>query len=197
MSQEKSSTPKIDRRTSANIKVTRTDVLHLFKAITKAGPGSSAGVDVLGHIDDVMNNSPAHDPASNKELFLKFFLEGWPQSSYHTRRNAGEIIQRIRAGQSIEEIHNHFQREWRKIRAANRKKERNQPEPEDKTSAEWRYWKLRRMESMPSAGHGKSLDNSHGRESEPCATTRRPSRYFLTSSSLAKSQSRREAQANG
>lgn len=164
MSVKKSSTPKIDRRTAANINITKSDVLRLYAAIQKAGAGSDASVDVLGYVDDVLDNSPSSDPASNKELFLKFFFEGWPESSLHTRRNVGEIIQRIRAGQSIEEIHAHQQQEWEMIRRANRKKERSQPEPEDRTSDAWRYWKLRRMERALRGELGKDAKSEAWQE---------------------------------
>jgi hypothetical protein len=142
--QKKSNTPGIDRRTAANMTVTRKDALMLFQAIQEASD-EGATVDILGHIDDVMDNAPSSDPASNKELFLKFFLEGWPESGTHTRRNVGEIIQRVRAGQSIEEIYAHFQQEQAKASAEKAEKERNAPEPKNWLSSEWRHWKIRQL----------------------------------------------------
>lgn len=146
MSVKKSSTPKINRRTAAQIEVTGEDALMLFKAIHAPGISSTAQIDILGYVDEVLDDAPKSDPIDNKALFLKFFPAGWDEASLHTRRNVGDIIQRVRAGQSIEEIHEYFEQMRAKHHAENEEKERNQPEPEDKTSAEWRYWKLRRIE---------------------------------------------------
>jgi hypothetical protein len=119
MSHKKSNTPAIDRRTSAKIEVTRKDVLMLFNAVNAPGINEKARIDILGFVDEVIDDAPSHDPAYNKELFLKFFPEGWQASDHHTRRNMGEIIQRLRAGQTVEDIHNNLEQrraEWHRER---------------------------------------------------------------------------------
>lgn len=146
MSRKKVTTPKIDRRTAARMEVTRSDALLLFKSINAEGVSEDAQINIIGHVDDVLNATPASDPVNDQELFLRFFLDGWQHSTRHTRTNVGEIIQRLKAKQSINEIHDHFQRERAKWSAKHQEEERNKPEPKDRTSGEWRYWKLRRME---------------------------------------------------
>lgn len=142
----KSNTPKIDRRTAARIKVTRKDAEMLFKAINQAEPGSDARIDILEYIDEVAESAPLRqDYSADRRRFVKLFLEGWPESDRFTRANVGEIIQRIRTGQTVEEIHEHLEIERRKIRDERAEKELNAPEPKDWLSAEWRYWKLRRI----------------------------------------------------
>jgi hypothetical protein len=162
--QKKSNIPKIDRRTSANIEVTRKDLLMLFNAINAPGVDNKAQVNILGYVDEVIDNSPSADPAHDKSLFLRLFPKGWQESSYHERRNMGEIIQCIRAGQSIEEIHAHFEQAWKKWRVKNEEKERNAPEPRNKLSSEWRYWKLRQMERALRGESGREAQRTARRE---------------------------------
>jgi hypothetical protein len=145
MSQTKSNTPKIDRRTAAKIEVTRKDALMLFKAINAPEVNSTARVDILEYVDEVLENAPKSDPATNKALFLKFFPTGWNEASPHTRRNVGDIIQRLRAGHSVEEIHEYFEQSRARICAEIEEKERNAPEPKNWLSPQWRYWKIRQL----------------------------------------------------
>ena len=146
MSQKKSNTAKADRRTSAKITVTRKDALMLFNAINREGISDKARIDILGYIDEVIDDAPSQDPAHNKSLFLRLFSEGWQESSRHARRNMGEIIQRLRAGQTIEEIHNAFEQERAAWRRKKEEEERSKPEPKNWLSQEWRWWKIRQLE---------------------------------------------------
>jgi hypothetical protein len=136
----------------------------LFNAINSPGVDNKAQVNILGYVDEVIDNSPSADPAHDKSLFLRLFPKGWQESSYHERRNMGEIIQRIRAGQAIEEIHERFEQAWAKSRAEAEEKERSAPEPRNKLSGEWRYWKLRQMERALRGESGREAQRTARRE---------------------------------
>jgi hypothetical protein len=71
MSQKKSNTPKIDGRTAAQTEVTRADVVMLFNSITEENGSDEARIDILGYVDEILDDAPKSDPTSNKVLFLK------------------------------------------------------------------------------------------------------------------------------
>jgi hypothetical protein len=165
MAHRKSNTEKIDRRTSAQVEITRQDALALFKAINQKGVSNEAAVDILGFTDEVMENAPSQrDPAYDQQLFVRLLVEGWPQSDAHTRRNVGEIIQRIRAGQSAEEIHQRFEQRRERRHAEQEAEILNAPEPLDQTSHEWRIWKLRNLEKAMSGTDGAAAKRQAWRE---------------------------------
>lgn len=58
-----------------------------------------------------------------------------------------EIVRRVDAGESLAEIRDERQRAMRECGERHEAEEAAKPEPKDKTSDEWRYWKLRQMEA--------------------------------------------------
>jgi alkylhydroperoxidase family enzyme len=74
------------------------------------------------------------------------------------------IIKGLREGQEPAAIATWFVRERARIRAEQEEKNRTQPEPKDKLSGEWRYWKLRRMERALRGQEGEKAQRAARRE---------------------------------
>lgn len=134
---KKSSTKKTENITA--------DARLLFQALNQPGVSEDAQVDIAQYIDDVVTSTLLSDYAHNEELFMRYFPEGWEESDQHTRRQVSGIIQKLKAGESVEEIHNDFERERAERRAQREEEQRNMPEPKNWLSSEWRYWKIRQL----------------------------------------------------
>jgi hypothetical protein len=109
-------------------------------------------VGIAQYVDDVVTSTLLSDYAHNEELFIRYFPEGWEECGVHTRRQVSGIIQRLKAGESIEEIHNDFERERDEWQAKREEELRSQPEPKNWLSSEWRYWKLRQLTDAFNSG---------------------------------------------
>jgi hypothetical protein len=141
----KSRTPRLPKlSTPANVR-------RLF-ALVNDKTQTENGLHVLAEtLDEV---APHPDPLRDFQLFRRFFTPAAEEvertrGQLYTRRfyrKAQEMLVRAAQGETLDEI----AAEWE--RAANaRMAERKQaalqaPEPKDKRSAEWRYWKLRQVE---------------------------------------------------
>jgi hypothetical protein len=94
--------------------------------------------------DNIMVASPAFD------LFPLLFVRaaaGWkgrPEPNHYTRLLG--LIRRADAGEDLDRIAAEEEARGEEKRAAMKAAELAKPEPKDKTSAEWRYWKLRQIE---------------------------------------------------
>jgi antitoxin (DNA-binding transcriptional repressor) of toxin-antitoxin stability system len=132
--------------TAHESEVTRADALLLFKLINDKAVSKDARHRLAEYVDEVLNAAPITDATNNRPLFLRGFVEGWQQVGGHSRRNVGEILQRVKSGETLESVITDFQRQMTSNEEAHRGGWLNMPEPKDKTSDEWRYWKLRRME---------------------------------------------------
>jgi len=67
------------------------------------------------------------------------------------RTQAGESLAAIHAGREAARARRHAEREAERL---------NAPEPKDKTSDEWRYWKLRRMERAFDGADGAAYEQA-------------------------------------
>ncbi len=120
------------------------DALLLFKLIHDEAISEDARRHLLEYVDDILNSASLTDAAHNKSLFLRGYVEGLEQTDSHSRRNIGEILERIKAGETLEEIIDDFNAQLQRSAEAQRVKWLTMSEPKDKTSSEWRYWTLRR-----------------------------------------------------
>lgn len=65
---------------------------------------------------------------SDEELFIRYFQKGWKEQGIHSHRRVGQIIDRLKKGESIEEIHESFERERAKHQAEREAEDKKQPE---------------------------------------------------------------------
>jgi hypothetical protein len=133
--------------TTANASgVTRADALLLFKLINDEAVSEDARRHLAEYVDDILSASEVSDLTNNKPLFLRGFAEGWPRADKYSRRNVGELLQRVKCGEALESVIADFRGQLDAGAEARLERWLTMPEPKDKTSDEWRYWKLRRME---------------------------------------------------
>jgi hypothetical protein len=125
--------------------ITRKDALRLFSLINDERLPAEARRQIGEYTDDVCTDSPLMDTWANQKLFVASLLDGWGRDAYDTRK-VEEILDRLDKGESPEAITQDFSRRLKESVARREAEERAQPEPTDKTSDAWRYWKLRRME---------------------------------------------------
>jgi hypothetical protein len=142
------------------------DAALLFKVINDPNTPDHARDEISGWADEIYNyaeNVP--DPYQDKRLFVRTFVDGMQNAprawaSRHVKR----IIKWLREGQEPAAIAAWFDRERARIAAEEEEKTRTQPEPEDRTSSEWRYWKLRRMERALRGLEGEKAQREARRE---------------------------------
>jgi hypothetical protein len=133
--------------TTANeSEVTRADALLLFKLINDEAVPEDARRHLAEYVDDILSASEVSDLTNNRPLFLRGFIEGWPRADKYSRRNVGELLQRVKCGEALASIIADFRGQLDAGAEARLERWLTMPEPKDKTSDEWRYWKLRRME---------------------------------------------------
>ncbi len=126
--------------------VTRADALLLFKLINDEAVSEDARRHLAEYVDDILSASEVSDLTNNRPLFLRGFIEGWPRADKYSRRNVGELLQRVKCGEALASIIADFRGQLDAGAEARLERWLTMPEPKDKTSDEWRYWKLRRME---------------------------------------------------
>ncbi len=158
-----------DTTTAAQSNVTRADALLLFNLINDEAVSEDARRHLTEYVDDILSAAPTSDPTTIKAQFLRHFAVGWRASGDHSRRNVGEFLCRVKRGETVESIIADFRGQLDANAAAYTERWLTMPEPKDKTSNEWRYWKLRRME--------KAFD---GEDSEAYAEAWREFRALLT-----------------
>jgi hypothetical protein len=73
-----------------------------------------------------------------------------PEPNVYTRLL--DIIRRVDAGESLAEMYAECERRHAEWKAEREAEELAKPEPKDKTSAEWRWWKLRQVEADLDSG---------------------------------------------
>lgn len=100
-----------DTTTTNESEVTRTDALLLFNLINDEAVAEDARRHLREYVDDVLNAAPITDATNNRPLFLRGFAEGWHRVSDHVRRNVGEILQRVKGGESVESVIGDFLRQ--------------------------------------------------------------------------------------
>jgi hypothetical protein len=164
------SKPKSAKQTSKTRPRTPTqlkkDAALLFKVINDPNTPDHARDEISGWADEIYNyaeNVP--DPYQDKRLFVRTFIDGMQNApranaSRHVRR----IIKWLREGQEPAAIAAWFDQERARIAAEQEAKNRTQPEPKDKLSADWRYWKLRRMERALRGQEGEKAQREARRE---------------------------------
>jgi uncharacterized protein (UPF0147 family) len=138
MTTKKNSTPQTNTRKTA---------LRLFNLLHDERVPKDARRTLMEWTDDIANDSPLTDPAQNRNLFLRAFVDGWQRpDSAHARTVMCEILSRLDASESLESIFADFDRERVEWARKAKEEERRKPEPEDKLSDAWRYWTLRKFE---------------------------------------------------
>lgn len=100
-----------DTITTNESEVTRADALLLFKLINDEAVSEDARHHLTAYVDEVLNAAPITDATNNRPLFLRGFVEGWQQVNKYARRNVGEILQRVKGGESVESVIGDFQRQ--------------------------------------------------------------------------------------
>jgi hypothetical protein len=133
---------------------------RFYRLITDDGQPEEARRDLLEWFDQMCNHAgiSLEHPAFFRRAFLMAALatEETPRKKRAKHLNAHfswqaydaiqKTLKRTQAGESLAAIYA-GREAARARRHAEREAERlNAPEPKDKTSDEWRYWKLRRME---------------------------------------------------
>jgi hypothetical protein len=145
MSQKKS-TPKPPQK-SRESKL-RSDALLLFNTIHDERISADVRNVVEEYVQDIYTDVPETWAANNKPVFVMGFIKGWQRKdTAYARRNVKEMLDRLKKGESAESIIREWEAEREESRAQAELEFLNSPEPKDKNSNEWRYWKLRQMES--------------------------------------------------
>jgi hypothetical protein len=143
----------------------RSDALLLFKTIADERIPEDARWIVQEYVQDIYSDVPETWPHNNKPLFVMGFVKGWQRKdTAHARRNVGEMLNRLKKGESAESIIEDWESQREAARAKAEVEQVNAPEPEDRNSNEWRYWKLRQMEKALSGELGKMAQREALRE---------------------------------
>jgi hypothetical protein len=141
------------------------DAALLFKTIHDERISEDVREIVQEYVQDIYSDVPETWPHNNRSLFIAGFVKGWKrQDTHHARRNVGQMLDRLKSGESAESIIE----EWEGRREANRQRSEDEmlsaPEPKDRASNEWRYWKLRRMERALRGQEGEKAQREARRE---------------------------------
>ena len=139
----------------------RRDAVRLFNIVNDQNIPLEVRHALVGYVDDVVSDAPSADWTNNRAHFLRCFIEG---ARGRLTRPVGEIIKRLHKGETAEEIIRDFECRGEATSARLQAEELAKPEPPDRTSAEWRYWKLRRMERALRGEDGPEAHESARRE---------------------------------
>jgi hypothetical protein len=136
------------------------EAARFYRLITDDGQPEEAIRDLLEWFDQMCNHTEVN--LEHPAFFPKAFLmaakgteemprrKGVKNLDAHCAWQAYDEIQktlaRTKAGESLAAIYSEREAARERRRAAREAENLNAPEPEDTTSDEWRYWKLRRME---------------------------------------------------
>ncbi len=133
---------------------------RFYRLITDDGQPEEARRDLLEWFDQMCNHAgiSLEHPAFFRRAFLMAALatEETPRKKRAKHLNAHfswqaydaiqKTLKRTQAGESLAAIYAGREAARARRQAAREAENLNAPEPEDTTSDEWRYWKLRRME---------------------------------------------------
>lgn len=121
----------------------RRDALRFFHIVNDESVPSDVRHELASYLDEVVNNAPSADWINNQARFLRCFVEsaqdGLPLL-------ISEIIRRLNRGETAEQIIRDIESRRKQVSEKCLARILAKPEPKDKTSDEWRYWKLRHME---------------------------------------------------
>ena len=150
MSQEGKTKTRASRQAATTAPNTlRRDAVRLFNIVNDQNIPPEVRHALVGYVDDVASSAVSADWTNNSAHFLR-----WSTATARARlsRAVSEIIKRLHKGETAEETIRDFEHQWAVRAASRRRAELTKPEPQDRTSAEWRYWKLRRMEQAFQSG---------------------------------------------
>jgi hypothetical protein len=120
------------------------DAELLFKVINNPATPDDAREEIVGWTDEIYNlakNVP--NPLQDKKLFVRTFVDGMQNAGRaRARQHVMRIVDGLREGQEPAAIAAWFEQERARLRAESEEEARTQPEPKDRLSDEWRYWKL-------------------------------------------------------
>lgn len=102
------------------------------------------------HVDAVMESGENLLCGINSKYFVPLFVEAVRDPGKYGRGHYGrllDLIARVDAGADLNALHDEAKRDRAASAEAYKSEELSKPEPKDKTSDEWRYWKLRQIEA--------------------------------------------------
>ncbi len=133
---------------------------RFYRLITDETQPLDARRELLEWFDQMCNHTEVN--LEHPAFFPKAFLMAAKGTEEMPRRKRGKnldarcawqaydaiqkTLARIQAGESLAAIYDAREAARARRQAAREAEQLNAPEPKDKTSDEWRYWKLRRME---------------------------------------------------
>jgi hypothetical protein len=127
-------------------------VVELFAASgSGAGNCTAGGRFLMEAADDVTTSAGEGAMLSSplSDFFIPFFVKAVRglAPDYHSLVQLKDIIKRVDAGEDLEAIAEEEKAQGGERAEAYKVEQSAKPEPKDKTSDEWRYWKLRRIEA--------------------------------------------------
>ncbi|MGA9997392.1 MAG: hypothetical protein WBP93_18380 [Pyrinomonadaceae bacterium] len=140
--------PKNTAKTkTAKERALRRDALLLFNIIHNTANSADARYELTDWATEICGQSAVILPEHYRALFIRTFIEGWkaPGSQHARRVLKTRFLDKLKSGMSLDLAYQEYKREQGEAFAARREAERNAPEPKDKTSDEWRYWKIRQL----------------------------------------------------
>ncbi len=135
----------------------RKEALLLFNLIHDESVPKDVRHEITEYVDEVISGAPSSDAVNNKPHFLRCFTES---AAGGLTYQVAEILKRLKKGETAESIIRAFDRAREEWRAEREAEMLNAPEPKDKTSDEWRYWKLRRMEQAFEGEDSEAYDRA-------------------------------------
>ena len=141
---------------------------RFHRLITDENQPEEASRDLLEWFDQMCNHTGVN--LEHPAFFRRAFLMAAKATEEMPRKKRGKSLDarcawqaydeiqktlaRIQAGESLAAIYDAREAARSARQAAREAEQLNAPEPKDKTSDEWRYWKLRRMERAFEGGDG-------------------------------------------
>lgn len=111
----------------------------------------------MEHVDAVLEGGDGLMPNPDSKYFVPLFVKAFNERGPRDRhvRKLLDLIKRVDEGADLNALRDEDERARAERSALYEAEELAKPEPKDKTSAEWRRWKLRRMKT---ALRGKDKD---------------------------------------
>lgn len=139
----------------------RRDALLLFRIVNDKNIPADVRHDLTSYVDEVVSDAPSSDWTNNQAHFLRCFMESARDG---LTQPVSEVLERLDKGESILSIMRGFRGQLEATSEEDQTHWLTMPEPEDRASAEWRYWKLRRMEKALQGENGPQAQQSAQRE---------------------------------
>jgi hypothetical protein len=142
---------KRQKRATDNASITRKDLQRLFAISHDESQSEEARHWLSGYFDDLAAEAPSLDYINDPKIFTRAMGEALRQTEEqsapdepkgHDYKFLKMIVRRTKQGETLDEIY----REDCQRRAKIEEEERNAPEPRNWLTAEWRYWKIRKIE---------------------------------------------------